>query len=56
MGDVTNSSSPQAPAVSPVATAATSLRATSRPSSAGAAKSSQPIVAEPNSTCCRAGS
>ncbi len=56
IGDVASSSRPQAPAVSPVATAARSRFATSSPSRAGAAKSSQPIDASPKSICCRLGS
>jgi hypothetical protein len=56
IGEVARSSSPQRPAARPVATPATTRRWTSSPSSAGAAKSSQPIVAEPKSTCCSSGS
>jgi hypothetical protein len=56
MGEVASSSRPHAPAVRPVASAASSRLATSRPSSAGAAKSSQPIDASPKSICCSDGS
>src|SRR5690348_13862145 len=46
--DVTMRSSPHAPAASPVATAARTRFVTTTPSSDAAAKSSQPIVADPN--------
>jgi hypothetical protein len=56
IGEVAKSRKPHAPPASPVAIAARSRLATRSPSSAGAAKSSQPIAAEPNSTCCNDGS
>src|SRR5690348_17005499 len=46
--DVTTSKRPHAPAASPVATAARNRLETTTPSRAAAAKSSQPIVADPN--------
>ena len=56
IGEVTSSSRPQAPAARPVATAARRRFTTSRPRRAGAAKSSQPIVASRKSICCSDGS
>ena len=56
MGEVAKKSSAQAPPATPVATAAAARRATSRPSKAGAAKSSQPITAAWKVTCWRSGS
>src|SRR5439155_5145670 len=45
--DVTRSSNPHAPAARPVTTAARSFARATTPRSAGAARSSQPIVADP---------